>query len=69
MRTVRGATSFSSATHLPPSAGLRFVKPVMLPPGCATLAAKPLPTGSDTTANTIGIVRVSLARASVTGVV
>jgi hypothetical protein len=32
-------------------------------------AAKPLPIGSDTTANTIGIVRVSHASAAVTAVV
>ena len=36
-----------------------LVNPVMLPPGRATDATKPLPTGSDAWANTIGIVRVS----------
>jgi aryl-alcohol dehydrogenase-like predicted oxidoreductase len=35
------------------------VKPVMLPPGWARLAARPLPIGSDTVTNTIGIVCVS----------
>ena len=35
----------------------------------AMLAAKPAPTGSETFTNTIGIVRVSCARAAVTGVV
>jgi hypothetical protein len=32
------------------------MKPVMLPPGCARFAAKPLPIGSDTPVNTIEIV-------------
>src|SRR6185295_14283212 len=47
-RTVRGAISFNSCTHFPPSAGSLIMKPVMLPPGCAGFAAKPLPIGSDT---------------------
>src|SRR6516164_7644966 len=68
-RTVRGAISFNSSTHLPPTAGSLTVKPVMLPPGCARFAAKPLPIGSVTDANTIGIVFVSRARAAITGVV
>ena len=68
-RAVRGAIAFNSSIHLPPTAGSLVVKPVMLPPGWAKLAAKPLPIGSDTTANTIGIVRVSRASALVTGVV
>jgi hypothetical protein len=45
------------------------MKPVMLPPGCARFAAKPLPIGSDMPANTIGIVFVSRARAPIAGVV
>ena len=68
MRTVRGAISFNSPTHLPPSAESRAMKPVMLPPGCERLAAKPPPIGSATVANTIGIVRVPRARALITGV-
>src|ERR1700730_5950966 len=68
-RTVRGAISFNSCTHFPPSAGSLIMKPVMLPPGCAIFAAKPLPTGSDTPVNTMGIVLVSRARAAITGVV
>src|ERR1700740_963144 len=59
--TVRGAISFNSCTHLPPAAGSLTRKPVMLPPGCPGFAAKPLPIGSDTPANTIGIVLVSRA--------
>src|SRR5438477_7440078 len=71
IRTVRGAISFNSCTHFPPSppAGSLDMKPVMLPPGCGRFAAKPLPIGSDTPANTIGIVCVSRARAPTTGVV
>src|SRR5215472_14530984 len=63
MRTVRGAISFNSSTHLPPCAGASTVKPVMLPPGRARLAAKPLAIGSPTFTNTMGIIRVSRARA------
>src|SRR6266446_8178399 len=40
----------------------------MLPPGRERLATKPSPTGSDTIANTIGIVCVSRCNAAVTGV-
>ena len=36
-----------------------LMNPVMLPPGRDKFATKPLPTGSDTVTNTIGIVRVS----------
>ena len=43
--------------------------PVMLPPGFAKLAANPLPTGSETAANTIGIVCVAACIAAVAGVV
>ena len=56
---VRGEISFNSPTHLPSVVGSTYVKPVMLPPGRARLGAKPLPIGSATTANTIGIVNVS----------
>jgi hypothetical protein len=42
--------------------------PVVLPPGRAMLAAKPLPTGSDTPTNTIGMVPVSRSSAAVAGV-
>ena len=38
-----GAISFNRSTHLPPSAGSGLAKPVMLPLGCAMLAAKPPP--------------------------
>jgi hypothetical protein len=40
----------------------------MFPPGRARLATNPEPTGSATTANTIGIVSVAQLSAAVTGV-
>ena len=46
-----------------------FALPVMLPPECAKLAAKPKPIGSATYTNTTGIIGVSWARALITGVV
>ena len=45
-----------------------MLKPVTLPPGCAKLATKPLPTGSATVANTMGMVRVCCISARVVGV-
>ena len=36
-----------------------WLNPVIFPPGCGRLATKPEPTGSETIANTIGMVRVS----------
>ena len=45
--------------YLPPIEDSTNVKPVMLPPRCARLAARPLPIGSDTVTNTIGIACVS----------
>ena len=46
----------------------RIVNPVMLPSGRAMLATNPLPIGSDTDTNTIGIVRVACISAVTTGV-
>jgi hypothetical protein len=54
---------------LPLNAASRLMKPVILPPGCGKLATNPLPTGSETTTNTIGIVLVSRCSAATTGVV
>ena len=65
---MRGSSSLNNWTHLPPNVDWDSVKPVTLPPGRERLAAKPLPIGSDTSANTIGIVLVWLANAPVTGV-
>jgi hypothetical protein len=67
-RDTRGATSRKSWSHLPLNEPSMSMKPVMLPLGLAKLATKPLPTGSDTTANTIGIMRVCCWRAAVAGV-
>jgi hypothetical protein len=49
--------STSSHLLLRPYSNIR--KPVALPPGRAKLATKPVPTGSTTTTNTIGTVRVA----------
>src|SRR5262249_46350774 len=67
MRLRVGMTSFSRLSHFPVREDSALVKPVALPPGRATLATKPSPTGSDTTANTTGIVRVFLNVAAVAG--
>src|SRR5215469_13762286 len=68
MREIRGAISRINESHLPITEASIFRKPVMLPPGCARLETNPLPTGSDTHANTVGIVRVSACNAAVAGV-
>ena len=44
------------------------MNPVILPPGRARLSTKPLPTGSETTTNTMGIVPASRPSAATTGV-
>src|SRR5450759_2225055 len=44
------------------------MKPVALPPGRAKLATKPLPTGSETFAKMMGMVRVCCSIAAVVGV-
>jgi penicillin-insensitive murein DD-endopeptidase len=67
-RVIAGATSFSNCTHLPPISGSKLLKPVMLPPGRDRLATKPSPTGSATTAKTIGMVAVARLSAAITGV-
>ena len=50
-----GAISLSSSGHFPPNVGSLEVNPVIMPPGRARLATKPLPTGSETLTKTIGI--------------
>src|SRR5262249_52986439 len=57
----------STAIHT--IAASTLMNPVTLPPGRARLATKPSPTGSPTSANTIGIVRVCRYTAAVAGVV
>jgi hypothetical protein len=58
-RLTPGAICLSTSSHLllRPYSNIR--KPVALPPGRAKLATKPVPTGSTTTTNTIGMVRVA----------
>src|SRR5262249_219628 len=60
-----GAISFRSCSHFVGIIGSMLVNPVTLPPGSAKLATKPLPTGSETLTNTIGIVRVCCSSAAV----
>src|SRR5260370_1285510 len=59
------ATSLSNCSHLAPIVVSKFVKPVILPPGAARLAANPLRIGSAILTNTTGTVRVSRWRAAV----
>src|SRR5512132_804541 len=56
---MRGATSLSTSSILPPMENSPSVKPVMLPPGRVRLATNPLPTGSNTCVNTIGMLLVA----------
>src|SRR6185436_11863160 len=58
-RVTPGAISLSSSSHFPLRPYSNMRKPVALPPGRARLATKPAPTGSMTTTNTIGKVRVA----------
>ena len=66
---VAGAISLRTSTVFSTNVASMLMKPVTLPPGCARLATNPLPTGSDTTMNTRGIVRVCCSRAAVAIVV
>jgi len=67
-RASCGIISFSIDRYLPVMVAGKIVNPVMLPPGRAMLATNPLPIGSDTDTNTIGIVRVASISAVTTGV-
>ncbi len=58
-RTRPGAASLSRPSHLPPIENSYLLKPVILPPGCLTLATKPCATGSETDTNTTGTVLVT----------
>src|SRR5262249_37056204 len=58
-RVTCGATSLSSSSDFPYLSNSPGAKPVMLPPGRARLATKPLPTGSVIWAKMIGRLRVS----------
>jgi hypothetical protein len=61
--------SLSNSIHLPLNDASMFMNPVIFPPGRGKLATNPLPTGSETTTNTIGIVLVSRCSAATTSVV
>src|SRR6516165_8551960 len=58
-RLTVGAISVSNSSNLPANSPSVWTKPVILPPGWDRPATKPSPTGSETTTNTIGTVRVS----------
>ena len=57
-RFTFGAISLSMSNSFDPTETSAFVKPVTLPPGCAKLWIKPCSTGSLTSTNTIGTVRL-----------
>jgi hypothetical protein len=65
---TRGAISLSSSSSLPAIVGSETLKPVTLPPGRGKRATKPLPTGSETFAKMMGMVRVCCSSAVVVGV-
>src|SRR5262249_10251404 len=67
-RMTDGVSSLRISTHLPPIEASILVKPVTLPPGRAKLVTMPSPTGSDTVANTIGMLRVACNTSIVAGV-
>ena len=54
-----GAICLSTSSHFPLKPYSNARNPVTLPPGRARLETKPAPTGSMTTTNTIGTVRVA----------
>ena len=60
--------SRSSSTRLPLSSMLNTDRPVMFPPGRASEATKPEPTGSAVVAKTIGMVCVTRLSAATAGV-
>ena len=67
-RLTPGAIPVSNSNHLLAMDPSSELNPVMFPPGRGRLATNPEPTGSATTAKTIGIVVVSRFTAAVTGV-
>src|SRR5262245_5474426 len=58
-RVTLGAISLSRSSHFPPKPYSYWTKPVALPPGRARLSTKLAPTGSATSVNIIGTVRVA----------
>src|SRR5262249_59875995 len=57
-RIRRGAVCLSNSNHFALRLNSNDMKPVALPPGRARLSTYPAPTGSLTTVNTTGTVRV-----------
>ena len=68
-RLILGVSSVSISSHFAPIVFSKLANPVTLPPGCGRLVTNPLPTGSPTNTNTIGMARVSCRRISVTWLV
>jgi len=62
-----GTTSLRRSNRFALSSGESWLRPVMLPPGRATLATKPVPTGSPTPTMTMGIVLVACWAARIAG--
>lgn len=66
---VPGAIRSRRSSHFPASDSSKLLRPVIFRPGWAKLSTKPLPAGSETLQNTIGMVEVARMSASVGGVV
>ena len=60
-----GAICSSSSGHFPLKLYSNIMKPVTLRPGLDKLPTKPAPTGSITTVNTIGTVRVASTKGGI----
>src|SRR5262245_8904063 len=67
-RRRSGTTSRKSSRRLPTVSDIWFARPVTLLPGRARLATRPVPTGSDSGAPTIGMTAVACFAARVAGV-
>jgi hypothetical protein len=65
---LAGETSLRSSNRFGPSSAFWVDKPVMLPPGRARLATRPVPTGSPITAGTIGMTEVACCAAATSAV-
>ena len=61
-RFTSGVISLSRSSNFAFRLNSNAVKPVLLPPGCARLATRPLPTGSIVNTNTIGMVRLACCK-------
>src|SRR5215467_8574360 len=62
-REIPGTVSLSSSSRFPLSSVENSVTPVILPPGRAMLATRPVPTGSPAPSRTMGILEVALLAA------